>query len=65
MGYQLTNENMSNLEDLIDTCLNDPGFKEARQSVKAETWEHVGEGATRVADYLIAKYEEINKETEV
>ena len=56
---------MANLKELIDTCLSDPKFAEGRRAVKAETWEHVGEGAVRVADYLIAKYEEINKETEV
>jgi len=65
LGYELKEDNMANLKELIDTCLSDPKFTEGRRAVKAETWEHVGEGAVRVADYLIAKYEEINKETEV
>lgn len=65
LGYELKEDNMANLKELIDTCLSDPKFAEGRRAVKAETWEHVGEGAVRVADYLIAKYEEINKETEV
>jgi len=28
--------------------------------VKAETWVHAGEGAKRVADYLIRKQEELS-----
>jgi len=59
LGAQLTEENMENLKDLIDTCLDDPRYKAGRDQVKAETWEHPGEGAARAADYLINKYEEL------
>ena len=65
LGRQLTEENMHNLKDVIDSCLTDPRYAEGRAQVKQETWEHAGEGAARVADYLIAKYEELNKEDEV
>lgn len=65
LGYELKEDNMSQLKELIDTCLSDPKFAEGRRAVKAETWEHAGEGAARVADYLIAKYDEINNKSEV
>ena len=60
LGTQLTEKNMENLKELVDTCLEDPRYVEDRSQVKAETWEHAGEGAARVADYLISKYEELN-----
>lgn len=65
LGRELTAENMKNLKNLIDSCLDDPRYAEGRRSVKAETWEHFGEGARRAADYLIDKYEELTRTEEV
>ena len=59
LGCQLTEDNMDNLKELIDTCLTDPKYAEGRATVKSETWEHYGEGAKCVADYLVKKYEEL------
>lgn len=59
LGRQLTDDNMADLKSLIDECLNDPRYAEGRREVKAETWEFVGEGAVRAADYLCAKYDEL------
>ncbi|MBE7017966.1 MAG: CDP-glycerol--glycerophosphate glycerophosphotransferase [Ruminococcaceae bacterium] len=59
LGSQLTEENMENLKDLIDTCLTDPRYAEGRYQIKKETWVHEGEGARRAVDYLIAKYDEL------
>ncbi len=62
LGCELTEDNFENLRELIDTCISDPKYREGRREVKAETWEHPGEGAVLTADYLIAKYEELNAE---
>ena len=35
-----------------------------RQEVRAETWEHPGEGAVRAANYLLAKYQELKSQEE-
>lgn len=59
IGSQLTNDNVDKLKSLIDACLTEPRFAEGRAEVKAETWEYAGEGASRAADYLISKYEEL------
>ncbi len=64
IGCQLTEDNMENLKELIDSCISDPKYAEGRRSVKAETWEHCGEGAERAAEYLINKYDELTKEKE-
>ncbi|MBQ7836237.1 MAG: CDP-glycerol glycerophosphotransferase family protein [Clostridia bacterium] len=62
IGHELSEENMENLKDIIDTCISDPKYAEGIRAVKAETWEHPGEGAKRAADYLIKKYDELTSE---
>ena len=64
LGCQLTEENMDNLKEVIDTCLSDSQYAEGRRQVKAETWEHPGEGAVRAVDYLMSKYEELTAKEE-
>ncbi len=61
LGCQLTDENMENLKDLIDSCITDPRYADGRRSVKDETWVCRGEGAARVADYLIEKHAELSR----
>lgn len=61
MGRELTEENMENIKELIDTCLNDSKYEEGRKSVKAETWEFCGKGAENTAEYLINKYKELTE----
>lgn len=61
LGKELTEENMDNISELIDACLNDPTYEASRQSVKAETWEYMGQGAERTVDYLLRKHEEVIK----
>ena len=65
LGRQLTQENMENLKDLIDSCIEDPRYAESRHSVKEETWAYDGEGAVRAAEYLIRKCEEVKRAEEV
>lgn len=64
LGEELTEDNMENLKELIDACIENSCYEEGRRSVKAETWAYKGEGAKRVADYLIAKYEELTQAKE-
>lgn len=59
LGSQLTEDNIGNLRDLIDSCITDPRYTEGRRQVKEETWEHCGEGAQRTVEYLLNKYDEL------
>lgn len=59
LGRELNEENMPQLKELIESCLSDPHYAEGRRSVKSETWEYSGEGAVRVVDYLLKKYDEL------
>jgi len=61
LGRELNDENMDQLKELIDSCLMDSSFEEGRNKVKQETWEYPGEGAVRIVDYLIQKYEELTE----
>ena len=65
LGCQLTEDNMENLKELIDTCIEDPRYTASRHSVKEETWAYAGEGAVRAAEYLIRKCEEVKRTEEV
>lgn len=62
LGMRLTEENMQDLKTLIDECMSDPRFEQGRAEVRSETWAYKGEGASRAADYLIDKLEELRKE---
>ena len=61
LGAKLTSENRKDLKKMIDDCLDDDSFRKSREEVRNEAWAFQGEGSTRMADYLIAKYEEIKK----
>ena len=61
IGQELKVENMSQIKELIDTCLQDTRYALGRQEVREETWCHFSEGARRSADYLMEKYEELTR----
>ena len=59
IGRQLTRENLPDIKELIDRCLQDPSFKEARDIARDETWQCRGEGTVRAVDYLMQKRKEL------
>lgn len=59
LGKQITDDNIEKMDELIKEVLSSEEYKKGREEVRNETWQHVGEGASRVCDYLINKYEEI------
>ena len=61
LGRELTEENMENLKELIDSCLADPRYEEGRRQAKNEKWQYGGRGAERAVEYLLRKYEELTK----
>ena len=64
LGQELTDENMNNLKEVIDTCILDSSFAEKRKCVKDEAWAYPGDGAKRAVDYLLHKYEELTEKKE-
>ena len=58
-GKKLTTENRGELKKLIDDCLEDRSYSETRNQLRDEAWIHRGEGAVRMADYIINRYNEL------
>lgn len=61
LGRELTRENIGSMKEVIDACLTDAVYEEGRREVTSETWAYQGEGAVRVADYLMEKYAQLEK----
>ncbi len=59
LGCELTKKNIENIKEMIDSCIEDTKYAQGRNDVRGETWAYKGEGATRVADYLVNKYDEL------
>ena len=62
LGYELNEENIGRMKELIDSCLADEKFSEGRKAVKAETWSNYGCGTEKVVAYLLNKYDELTAE---
>lgn len=59
LGIELTDENVGDIKNLIDRCIEDSSFKDGRDKARAETWEHIGEGTKRSVDFVMNKYNEV------
>lgn len=55
IGLPLQQEDFENLETVINNSINSKTLAEGREEIRAECWDHIGEGAKRIADYLIEK----------
>lgn len=64
LGRELSEENFDDLSNLIDTCMNDLRYARGRERARRETWCYQGEGAKNVVDYLMEKYEKVQKEND-
>lgn len=64
IGRQLNEDNFSGIASLINECLTGSDAKELaseRDRAREETWCFMGEGASKAADYLIAKQKELSE----
>ena len=61
LGKKLTADNMDSLKGMIDELTESDAYAQGREEARKQTWEHRGEGAVRVADYLIAKLKELEE----
>lgn len=59
IGMELTEDNIPNVKDIIDKCINDDKFARERELARRETWVNIGESTGKVADYIITKYNEL------
>lgn len=59
LGRQLAKEDLKDLKQVIDACVNDPQYRQGRELARQQTWAHIGSSAQRTADHLIAKRREL------
>ena len=64
LGMQLNTDNMGNLKEMIDQCINEEKYAEGRKKAIADTWAYQGEGAKRVVDFIMKKQAELEDEAE-
>lgn len=62
IGQELNVDNMENIKELIDSCLENAQYAQGRKEVREETWAYFSEGAVRAADYILSKYEELTQD---
>ena len=56
LGIELTDENVGDIKNLIDRCIEDSSFKEGRDKAREQTWAHIGEGTKRCVDFIMKEY---------
>ncbi len=61
IGQKLTMDNLGDLKQMIDECIQNPKYAKGRQEAREETWEYMGEGTQRAVDYLLNKYESLKQ----
>ncbi len=59
IGPILTDDNICSVKSLVDKALEDKSYSINREEIRNETWNYRGEGAKRVANYLVTKYDEL------
>ena len=64
IGQKLTEDNIPHIKELIDSCLEDTKFTQAREEARNETWQNIDEATVRTVDYLIAKQKELTEKND-
>lgn len=59
LGIELNDDNVGDIKNVIDKCIEDPSFEEGREKARSEAWAYIGESAERTADFVIKKYNEV------
>lgn len=58
IGFELKEENLSDIENVIKTALESKNLQDGRDQVRSECWENVGHSAEKIMDYLEEKLKE-------
>lgn len=62
MGAPLKPEDFQNMKERIDELIDAEKFDTAREEVRNEAWQCIGESAKKTVDYMINKYQELFQE---
>lgn len=61
LGEKLTEDNLPDIKQLVDGCIDEEKYASGREEVRSECWQKYGEGTKATVDYLVDKYERITK----
>lgn len=59
IGEELNKENINNIKNIIEGCLNNSKYKSAIEKAKLEAWANIGDSTKLIVDYLINKEKEL------
>ena len=62
LGEPLTEEALPHLKETIDQLIGSSAKTQARDRVREEAWQYIGESATRTVDYMVEKYRQLHGE---
>ena len=62
LGIPLDESQFAHMREVINDVLTDDRLKAGRDAARVDAWAYRGESAVRTVDYLVSKYEELNKE---
>lgn len=60
IGFELNEENIESIKDVIDDSLNNIKYCENRKKAKREAWTNIGKSAENIVNYMTNKMKEIN-----
>ncbi|SCW54721.1 CDP-glycerol glycerophosphotransferase, TagB/SpsB family [Ruminococcaceae bacterium YRB3002] len=59
LGMKISSDNLGDIKNMIDTCINDSSFSEGRDLAREQTWANIGHGAEKTVDYVMKKYDQL------
>ena len=57
LGMKLNEDSIDDIKSIIDECIESTKYQKGRDDARQETWQHIGEGATRTVDFILSKAE--------
>ena len=61
IGTELKPDNIENIEELVNSLINNNSMPEKIEQLKNEIWQKQNEGAKNVVDFLINKQKELSE----
>jgi len=61
IGKELRDSDLNHLKTVIDDCLDNPKYIQAREKVISDSWNNIGGAAKAIAEYMIHKQKELAK----
>ena len=63
VGLPLRKEDLPRMKEIIDAAIASEDLQAGRKAAREMAWEHIGESAVRITDYVMEKYQELDSET--